>query len=75
MCADTTAILIDLILAASSIGYSISDAITTLEVITEDADALTEDIVIDLIVGTVDLDRNGSIGWWYVVSGLCANID
>lgn len=39
--AATAAILVDLVLAASGSGYSIGHAVTTLEVVADDADALT----------------------------------
>lgn len=73
--AGTAAILVDLVLAASGSGYSIGHAVTTLEVVPDDADALTEDVVVDLVEGAGDLDGRGTRGGRYVVGGLCSSME
>lgn len=57
--AGTPSILVDLILTANGSRIAINNTVTSLKVISNDADALTENIVVDLIIGTGNGNRRG----------------
>lgn len=58
--AGASSILVDLILTANGSRIAISNTVTSLKVISDDADALTENIVVDLIIGTSNGNRCGT---------------
>lgn len=69
MGADTTAVLVNFVFAARSSRLTIRDAVGTLEVVANQAYALTEDVIVDLVVWTCNLhwsrsswSRGGSSG-------------
>lgn len=58
--AGTAAVLVDLILPAGGSGDGIFDAVAAFEVVADDAHALAEDVVVDLIIGAGDLHGGGT---------------
>lgn len=66
--AGTPSILVDLILTANGSRIAISNTVASLEVISDDADALTENIVVDLIIGTSNGNRCGTCSGSNVVA-------
>lgn len=68
--AGAASILIDLVLSAGGGGDSIGNAVAAFEVISDETDALTEDVVVDLIIGTGDLDGRRTGSW----DGVCGRL-
>jgi hypothetical protein len=57
---NATTVLVDFVLTANSSGVRVRHASTALEVEPDEADALAQDVVVDLVVGTVDLNGGRS---------------
>ena len=75
LCADAAAILINIVPAAGGSVDAVGHAVGAFEVEPDEADALTEDVVVDLVIGTVNLCGYGvsgrGVGGHFFADGHC----